>query len=136
MWSAQRESCRQARSNPGAFSSSTRGPETGLEEINGDLREADFWTISLRMSRGDIRRVFDAKVNSNRTHLTTLKSVLLCGPGAGLVLVNHSTLHHENDTAHGGDVLQWITIKRNDVGIQSRREHADLVRHFHRLGGK
>jgi len=52
--SAHRESCRQARSNPGDFSSSTRGPETDFGEIaptvpfapdpfSKDVLEADFW---------------------------------------------------------------------------------------------
>jgi hypothetical protein len=27
-------------------------PETGLEEINGDLREADFWSASLKVYSG------------------------------------------------------------------------------------
>jgi hypothetical protein len=36
--------CRQCGSNPG-------GLETGLEEINGDLLEADFWTISRLVGR-------------------------------------------------------------------------------------
>ena len=74
--------------------------------------------------------------NSTGHHFTAPKSVLLCGIGRGVVFVDHSALHHENNAAHGGHILQGITIKSNDVGLQSRREPADLVRHVHRLGGK
>ncbi len=45
----------------------------------------------------------------------------------GLVLVDHPALHHESDAAHGGDVFQWITIKRNEVGLESRCEGAERM---------
>jgi predicted RNA polymerase sigma factor len=41
-----RRSCRQCGSSPDALHTWSHRPETGLEEINADLREADFWTTS------------------------------------------------------------------------------------------
>jgi hypothetical protein len=45
-------SCRQCGSNPGL----PRGPETGLEEIDGDVLEADFRVVIRRAYKGGSSR--------------------------------------------------------------------------------
>jgi len=42
------------------------GPETGLEEINADLPEADFWP---QITNGMVRRRYDER--RRRPHATT-----------------------------------------------------------------
>jgi hypothetical protein len=46
-WESER--CRAAATMLGRMVASRNYPQTGLEEINGDLLEADFWPTSLRV---------------------------------------------------------------------------------------
>ena len=45
------------------------------------------------------------------------------------ILVNDATLHHEHDAAHSGYVFQRISLEGDDVGLQARRDRADLSGH-------
>jgi predicted permease len=43
---------------------------------------------------------------------------LTFGPATGMVvLLDDAALHHEDDAPQGGDVIQWIAIERDDVGL-------------------
>ncbi len=49
------------------------------------------------------------------------------------VLVNNASLHHKYDSSNRHGVFQWITIERDEVRLQLRRNGADLVCHAERF---
>src|SRR5438045_4547339 len=50
-------------------------------------------------------------------------------------LVDRAVLHHESDSLHRRDVIEWISRNRNDVSLLSRLDRPDLIGHAEELGG-
>src|SRR4051812_41748220 len=60
-----------------------------------------------------------------------------CGPLRSLIVVpplNRPVLHDEAHTPHRLDVLQRVTVDRDEVGALADRQAADVVLHAARFG--